>query len=55
MTEDTQKLADIRGTFAFTATPKAGGNTAHAQRKYFWLYARWKRIVEAVTRDRESR
>lgn len=35
-----------RGTFTFTATPKSGGDTAHATGKYFWLYARdggsWK-------------
>ena len=29
-----------RGTFAFIATPKAGGDTAHAQGKYLWLYVR---------------
>ena len=29
-----------RGTFAFTATPKSGGDTTHAQGKYFWLYSR---------------
>ena len=29
-----------RGTFAFAATPKSGGDTIHATGKYFWLYAR---------------
>lgn len=29
-----------RGTVAFTATPKSGGDKTHAQEKYFWLYTR---------------
>ena len=45
-----------RGTFAFTATPKAGGDTVHAQGKYFWLYARdgngsWKLSRGIVSLD----
>ena len=45
-----------RGTFAFTATPKSGGNTTHAQGKYFWLYSRdvggsWKMSRMIVSLD----
>ena len=45
-----------RGTFAFTATPKSGGDTTHAQGKYFWLYSRdgggsWKLARMIVSLD----
>jgi len=45
-----------RGTFAFTATPKSGGDTTQAQGKYFWLYARdadgsWKLARMIVSLD----
>ena len=45
-----------RGTLAFTATPKSGGETAHAQGKYFWLYSRdgngsWKLTRGIVSLD----
>jgi uncharacterized protein (TIGR02246 family) len=45
-----------RGTFAFTATAKSGGDTAHAQGKYFWLYSRdadgsWKLARMIVSLD----
>ncbi len=45
-----------RGTFAFTATPKSGGDTTHAQGKYFWLYSRdgngsWKLSRGIVSLD----
>ena len=45
-----------RGTFAFTATPKSGGETTHAQGKYFWLYSRdgnrsWKLSRGIVSLD----
>ncbi len=47
-----------RGTFAFTATPKSGGDTTHAQGKYFWLYSRdadgsWKLARMIVSLDDE--
>lgn len=29
-----------RGTFVLTSAPKSGGDTTHAQGKYFWLYSR---------------
>ena len=45
-----------RGTFAFTATPKSGGDTTQAQGKYFWLYSRdgdgsWKLARMIVSLD----
>lgn len=48
-----------RGTFAFTATPKSGGDTTHAQGKYFWLYSRdgnrsWKLSRGIVSLDDPS-
>ena len=47
-----------RGTFAFTATPKSGGDTVHAQGKYLWLYSRdadgsWKLARMIVSLDDE--
>lgn len=45
-----------RGTFAFTAAPKSGGDTTPAQGKYFWLYSRdadgsWKLARMIVSLD----
>ena len=45
-----------RGTFSFTATTKSGGDTTHAQGKYFWLYSRdvngsWKLSRGIVSLD----
>jgi uncharacterized protein (TIGR02246 family) len=56
---ETRVLGDYafdRGTFAFTATPKSGGDTTHAQGKYFWLYSRgasgsWKLSRMIVSLD----
>jgi len=46
-----------RGTFSFTATPKSGGETTHAQGKYLWLYSRdagsWKVARFIVSLDEE--
>lgn len=46
-----------RGTFAFTATPRAGGDTTQASGKYLWLYSLgadgWKlaRIIAALDEE----
>lgn len=47
-----------RGTFSFTATPKAGGATTHAHGKYLWLYSRdpagsWKVARSIMSLDEE--
>ena len=52
-------LAFDRGRFAFTATPRAGGETTVANGKYLWMYSRspdgsWQlsRLVASLDEDR---
>ena len=52
-------IAFDRGTFAFTATPRSGGDTTFANGKYLWLYSRttqggWAlaRMVASLDEDR---
>jgi ketosteroid isomerase-like protein len=52
-------VAFDRGTFAFTATPRSGGDTTFANGKYLWMYSRgpqggWQlsRLVASLDEDR---